>query len=195
MEAIMKKDNSQISSASQQSDIMGAKNKKSKTTMIVLLIVLVAVIATLASVVYFMSKKKDNPSSSSVSSGNGRVVTIENRDEVLADLNNKVSSGFYEIMMNVEWSFKDASTPSEDAYVANPTTNSNTVYFDVIVDSTGQTVYESPMIPVGYELQDIALQSSLAAGTYSCTLTYHLMDEDAKEVSNLAVGVTLNIEN
>lgn len=195
MEAIMKKDNSQISSASQQSNIMGAKNKNSKTTIVILLIVLLAVIATLASVVYFMSKKKDNPSSSSVSNGRGRVVTMENRDEILADLNNKVNDGFYEIMMNVEWSFKDASTPSEDAYVANTTTNSNTVYFDVVVDSTGQTVYESPMIPVGYELQDIALKSNLAAGTYPCTLTYHLVDEDSKEVSTLAVGVTLNIEN
>lgn len=193
MEIIMKKDNSQISSASQQSNIMGIKNNKSKTTIIALLIVLFVVIATLASVVYFINKKDDNPSSS-VSTGRGTVVTLDNKDEILADLNNKVSDGFYEIMMNVEWSFKDASTPSEDAYVANPTTNSNTVYFDVVVDSTGQTVYESPMIPVGYALQDIALKSDLAAGTYPCTLTYHLVDENSKDISTLAVGVTLNIE-
>ncbi len=194
MEIIMKKDNSQISSASQQSNIMGIKNSKSKTTIIALLIVLFVVIATLASVVYFMNKKDDNPSSS-VSTGRGTVVTLDKKDEILADLNNKVSDGFYEIMMNVEWSFKDASTPSEDAYVANPTTNSNTVYFDVVVDSTGQTVYESPMIPVGYALQDIALKSDLAAGTYPCTLTYHLVDENSKDISTLAVGVTLNIES
>ena len=194
MEIIMKKDKSQISSASQQSNIMGIKNSKSKTTIIALLIVLFVVIATLASVVYFMNKKDDNPSSS-VSTGRGTVVTLDNKDEILADLNNKVSDGFYEIMMNVEWSFKDASTPSEDAYVANPTTNSNTVYFDVVVDSTGQTVYESPMIPVGYALQDIALKSDLAAGTYPCTLTYHLVDENSKDISTLAVGVTLNIES
>ena len=194
MEIIMKKDNSQISSASQQSNIMGIKNSKSKTTIIALLIVLFVVIATLASVVYFMNKKDDNPSSS-VSTGRGTVVTLDNKDEILADLNNKVSDGFYEIMRNVEWSFKDASTPSEDAYVANPTTNSNTVYFDVVVDSTGQTVYESPMIPVGYALQDIALKSDLAAGTYPCTLTYHLVDENSKDISTLAVGVTLNIES
>ena len=190
----MKKDNSQIISASQQSDIMGVKGKKSKSTIIILLIVLLVVIATLASVVYFINKKEDNPSSS-VSNGRGTIITLDNKDEILADLNNKVSDGFYEIMMNVEWSFKNASTPSEDAYVANPTTNSNTVYFDVVVDSTGQTVYESPMIPVGYALQDIALKSDLAAGTYPCTLTYHLVDENSEDVSTLAVGVTLNIEN
>lgn len=194
MEIIMKKDNSQISSASQQSNIMGIKNNKSKTTIIALLIVLFVVIATLASVVYFINKKDDN-SSSSVSTGRGTVVTLDNKDEILADLNNKVSDGFYEIMMNVEWSFKDASTPSDDAYVANPTTNSNTVYFDVVVDSTGETVYESPMIPVGYALQDINLKSDLTAGTYPCTLTYHLVDENSKDISTLAVGVTLNIEN
>lgn len=194
MEVIMKKNNSQIGSASQQSDIMGSKGKKSKTMIIILLIILVAVIATLASVVYFMNKKK-SPSQDSASNGRGTVVTLDNKDEILADLNNKVSNGFYEIMMNVEWSFENASTPSEDAYVGNPTTNSNTVYFDVVVDSTGETVYESPMIPVGYALQDITLKSKLAAGTYSCTLTYHLVDENAKDVSTLAVGVTLHIEN
>jgi len=191
----MKKDNSQISSASQQSDIMGIKNRKSKTTVVILLMVFLVVIATLASVVYFINKKDDNPSPSSTPNGRGTVVTLDNRDEILADLNNKVGNGFYEIMMNVEWSFKNASTPSEDAYVANPTTNSNTVYFDVVIDSTGQTVYESPMIPVGYALQDITLKSDLAAGTYPCTLTYHLVDENSKDVSTLAVGVTLNIEN
>ncbi len=191
---VMKKNNSQIGSASQQSDIMGIKGQKSKSTIIILLIVLLVVIATLASVVYFINKKEDNPSSS-VSNGRGTIVTLDNKDEILADLNNKVSDGFYEIMMNVEWSFKNASTPSEDAYVANPTTNSNTVYFDVVVDSTGQTVYESPMIPVGYALQDIALKSDLAAGTYPCTLTYHLVDENSEDISTLAVGVTLNIEN
>lgn len=190
---VMKKDNSQISSTSQQSDIMGATSKKSKSTIIILLIVLFVVITTLASVVYFINKKEDNPSS--VTNGRGTIVTLDNKDEILADLNNKVSDGFYEIMMNVEWSFKNASTPSEDAYVANPTTNSNTVYFDVVVDSTGQTVYESPMIPVGYALQDIALKSDLAAGTYPCTLTYHLVDENSKDISTLAVGVTLNIES
>lgn len=194
MEVIMKKDNSQTNSASQQSNIMDVKNKKSKTTIIILLIVFLVVIVTLASV-FIINKKEDNPSPSSASNGRGTVVTLDNKDEILADLNNKVSNGFYEIMMNVEWSFKDASTPSEDAYVANPTTNSNTVYFDVVVDSTGQTVYESPMIPVGYALQDITLKSDLAAGTYPCTLTYHLVDENLKDVSTLAVGVTLNIED
>lgn len=51
------------------------------------------------------------------------------------------------------------------------------------------------MIPVGYALQDIALKSDLAAGTYPCTLTYHLVDENSKDISTLAVGVTLNIES
>jgi hypothetical protein len=120
---------------------------------------------------------------------------MENRDEVLADLNNKVSDGLFEVKMNVEWSFTDASTPSENAYVANVTTNSNTVYFDVTLDSTGETVYESPYIPVGSELSNIALSSQLAAGTYPCTLTYHLIDDDYNDVSTTAVAVTISVLN
>lgn len=194
----MKKDNSQTDAIPQQSDTQQnrsqkPKSKNSKVLICVFAIISVAVIVTLASVIYYLLQSKDAEDQSGPK--RDTVVTMDNKDEILADLNNKVADGMFEVKMNVEWSFEDSSTPSQDAYVANNITNSNTVYFDVTLDGTGETVYESPYIPVGSALENIALTSDLSAGTYPCTLTYHLVDSEYVDVSTLAVGVTLYIKN
>lgn len=187
----MGKDKPQTNPDPQQSIAKKAK-KQRKTVIIVLVVVLLSVIIALSAVICFlMSKDK----SEYTPSKRDTVVTLDNKDEILADLNNKVAEGMFEVKMNVEWSFEDSSTPSEDAYIANVQTNSNTVYFDVVSDSTGQTLYESPYIPVGSALKNVALQSDLSAGTYPCTLTYHLVDNDKNEVSTLSVAVTLYVLN
>lgn len=168
--------------------------KKHPMLVIILIVLLVFVSAALACFVYSVLTNDDEGKVSSPH--RDTVFTLDNRDQILSDLSDKkVSDGLFEISMNMKWHFENASTPSENSYVGNVTTNSNKVYFVVTLDSTGQTVYESPFIPVGYALKNIALQEELSAGTYPCTLTYHLVDEDENEVSELAVAVTLEIAN
>lgn len=173
-------------------DLSQNSRRKKSNVLIILIIILILVIGTLGATIYLLSNKDDSSNGPSASKRD-TLITLDNRDEVLADLNKKVSDGLFEVQMNMEWSFKNASAPSENAYVANAATNSNTVYFTVTLDDTGEVVYDSPYIPVGYALRDISLQKALAAGTYPCTLTYHLVDENEKEVSNLALAVTLNV--
>lgn len=188
-------------SASPEAHVQSNSSRKSGKTggklLIILIVLLISVIGVLGAVVYSLLTKDDNNGGNGSSNpGRDTVVTLDNKDQILADLNDqKVSDGLFEIKMNMEWSFQDASTPSENAYVANVTKNSNTVYFTVTLDKTGETVYESPFIPVGYALKDITLKKELAAGTYPCTLTYHLVDENNEDVSNLAVTVTLKVLN
>ncbi len=178
-----------------------SKKSKKKVAIIVIILLLLMVIGALGAVIYqLMQDDKDNgdeTTSNGVPSGPKRntVVTMDNKDEILADLNNKVANGMLEVKMNVDWSFKNSSTPSENAYVANKTTNNNTFYFDVVVDATGETVYESPYIPVGSELRNIELTADLSAGTYPCTLTYHLIDDNYEDVSSTSVAVTLHVSN
>ena len=98
-----------------------------------------------------------------------------------------------EVTMNSTWNFPSGDAPSENAYVENATTNTNPVYFDVVREDTGETIYESPILPVGSHLEKFELGTVLEAGTYDCLMTYHLLDEEEQEISTLQITVQIVI--
>jgi hypothetical protein len=80
-------------------------------------------------------------------------------------------------------------------YVENVTDNETPVYFDLIVDETGETVYSSPVLELGAKLEKIKLDTPLEKGDYSCTMVYHLVDENQNTLTTVNVGVTVVVEN
>lgn len=165
--------------------------KKGKGGKIALAVCLVVIIVLLGVVVFllFRGQDEEEPRRRNV------VVNEDNVDEVLESLaeDGYVPAGYYEVIMNSTWNFTSGDVPSENAYVENATTNTNPVYFDVVRQDTGETVYESPILPVGSHLEDIVLDTVLEAGTYDCLLTYHLLDEEEQDVSTLQMTVQIVI--
>lgn len=191
----MKKQVTQSASSENRLIEEDSRTGKKKGLFIIIILLLILIISLVIFIVYSLLNKDGE--SNGPSQKRDTIVTLENKDKILADLNNKVADGLFQVMMNVEWSFEDSSTPSTDAYVANAEVNTDTVYFDLTLDSTGETIYSSPYIPVGYALENIALKSELAAGTYACTALYHLVDEENNysEISRVAVAVTIHVLN
>lgn len=183
-----------VSGGNQIYAMKDSQNNSNKKLLIILLILLL-VIGLIAVVIYSLLHKKDETQPNTATPKRNSVISIDNKDEILADLNNRVADGLFEATMNVDWSFENSSVPSENAYVANAITNSNTIYFDVTLDSTNETIYKSPYIPVGFALENITLETNLAAGTYPCTVLYHLVDDDYNEISSVAVAVTIRVLN
>ncbi len=125
------------------------------------------------------------------------IVTPENVDEVLANMQEeqKVPVGQYEVNMNTSWEFETGDSPSSNAYVGNANSNSNDVYFDIVRSDTGETIFESPIIPVGSHLEGITLDTDLDAGEYDCVLTYHLLDENGETISTLNIKLDIMVLN
>lgn len=123
------------------------------------------------------------------------VVTPDNVDEILADMEDsqKTKAGQYEVTMNTSWEFETGDSASSNAYVENSTTNTNDVYFNIVRSDTKEEIFVSPTIPVGSHLEDITLDSDLDAGNYPCVLTYHLMDENEKELSSLNINLDIKV--
>lgn len=172
--------------------------KQSKLLLMIVAIVVVVVIAILVGViVYLLTKPADQPiadDNRSVDGVRATVLTEENYEEVMSQVNEPVTDGYYNCQMNVEWNFASATDPSYNAYVANSTINTRTVYFDVNLEENGTLVYSSPYIPVGAELKEFALTEELPAGDYPAIVTYHLVDDDHEELSTVSVSVTIHIE-
>ncbi len=174
--------------------------KGGQRNVIVLLLIIIALLVVVVGVVVVMMLGK---------SKNTEVVEEEKRDVVINEDNaedfaeelltpteeNKVQAGTYDVVMNSTWNFEDGESVSSNAYVENAAENTNDVYFDVTITDTGETIYESPVIPIGSHLDEIKLDKDLDAGTYNCDLTYHLIDEEQNTLSTLTMALVIVIEN
>ena len=126
--------------------------------------------------------------------GRGTLVTSENVDEILEEMNKPIEDASYTVRMNSDWDFPSGKTKSTNAFVANGTDNKRTVYFDIVLDDTNELVYSSPFMPVGTDISKFALDVELGKGIYYATVVYHLVDDDLKEITTASVSVTLNVE-
>ena len=160
------------------------KKSKKKTVVIIILIILVAIL--IAIIVWLLTRGEEEK--------RNVVVTKDNVNEVIEQMAEAeyVEPGYYTVTMNNEWHFKDGSSVSSDAYVENVENNTNDVYFDLfLADDEENPILESPIIPRGASMKDIALDTPLENGTYDCVMIYHLVDEDQKSVDTLRVTVTI----
>ncbi len=126
------------------------------------------------------------------------VVTEENVDEIAEEIVQKeyIPPGYFNAVMSNVWNFKTGDSESSDAYVANDSANSNDIYFDVFLsDNEEDSIYQSPVIPLGGELKNIKLDKKLEAGEYDCVLIYHLVDDEQNTLSTVRVGLTININS
>ena len=131
-------------------------------------------------------KEEDKPVKRNV------VVNEKNVDEVISQLaEERTPPGSYQVTMNTTWNFPSGDEPSENAYVKNAEANTNSVYFDVTRSDTEETIYESPIIPVGSWLEDITLDTNLPDGVYNCVITYHLLDDEDKSISTVKLTFTI----
>lgn len=166
------------------------KKKENKTKIILILGAVIIIILVVMVIFLLTNSPKDTPK-------RNVVVTKDNAEEIVDNMLNQeyIEPGYYSASMNTTWHFLTGDAISEDAYVENVVENTNDVYFDLfLVDNEDEAILESPVIPRGSELKDIALDKPLSAGTYDCVMIYHLVDEEQNEVSTLRVGLTIVIE-
>ncbi|HCT91788.1 MAG TPA: hypothetical protein DF613_10500 [Lachnospiraceae bacterium] len=157
------------------------------------IVILVLVILVLASVIIYllMSRKPEEQERRNM------VVTPDNVEEIVKQMEEEefVAPGYYTVTMNYDWHFATGDAVSSDAYVENMVENTNAVYLDLfLANDEENAIYKSPVIPVGSELRDIALDTKLDAGTYDCVAVYHLVDDDQNTLSTLRVTVTVTVE-
>lgn len=162
------------------------RNKKAEIISICILFIILMVV-----IFIFMNGKKEEVQ-------RNVVVTKDNVDEVIDNMLEEeyIEPGYYSASMSTEWHFETGDSISEDAYVENLVENTNDVYFDVfLTENEDEPILKSPILPRGSQLEDIALDKVLSAGTYECVMVYHLVDEEQNTVSTLRVGLTIVVEN
>jgi hypothetical protein len=169
-----------------------------KAALIVTIVIIIAVVAVLAGVVGFLLTHRKTEEIAEETERRNVVVTQDNVDEIVAEMSEAelIEPGYFETSMTNDWHFSSGNDVSKDAYVANVVSNTNDIYFDVVLaEDESQVIYKSPVIPIGASLDNIALDTPLDPGTHNCVVIYHLIDEDQNTISTLRIAIKVTIDN
>ena len=173
-----------------------AKKKNSSANWMLIIVSIVILLAVAGTIFVASLGKSDNGKDSINPNAYNLVVAPDDIDKQLEERTSTVAPGSYDVCMNNDWKFDNARSSSRNAYVENITTNTNTVYFEIIRNDTEECIYHSPFIPVGSSLKNVKLNNEqLTKGTYKCTLVYHLVDSDYNDISHVNISLNVIIEN
>lgn len=164
---------------------------------IVVFAALICTIVVLAMKISQNGEPKANTAASTEQKQTRSVITADNVEEVLAeieDLPDYIPKN-YTVRQSSSWIFPSGTSKSTNAYVENSTENETPMYFDLQVDETGEIVYSSPVLELGAKIENFALDKPLEKGNYECTIVYHLVDDNQNELTHVNVGVNIEVEN
>jgi len=172
--------------------------KKKLIIAIVAVVFCVLIIAVTAMAALLVKTNREKQAAQKPEQKPKEVITAENVDEVLAEMEEDQESRknipqSYTVSQNSDWEFSADTLETKNAYVKNDQSNETPIYFDLVVDNTEEIVYSSPVLELGAELRGFKLDKPLKAGTYVCTVVYHLVDEEQNELTHVNIGVNVTV--
>lgn len=107
-----------------------------------------------------------------------------------------VAAGMTNVFMNTNIYLEDGISKA-NLLIQNAETNPAPIQVDLIRDDTGETLYESEVIPVGHKIEEGKLLQDLDPGEYGCTAVFSILNpDDASEVINqVKLNVTVTVKN
>lgn len=116
------------------------------------------------------------------------------KEEIQAELNEKVQQGMINISMNTSPVFEDGQSKGNLLIVNSERNNYPQVVYIVRKD-TGDEIYRSGAIPVGSKIENAKLSVDLDAGTYDCVAYFNNVDLETGEYLGTAgaeIQITVN---
>lgn len=177
----------------------GKSNKILIIVFAVIVVILLGAVVVLANNVKKAKEEADNLNKEPEK--RQTVVTEENAEVFVEELFSEDDTAqvsapsTFDMVMTNPWNFADGESESRDAYVENAKENKTPIFFDVRIADTQETIYESPVLPLGTHVDKIKLLKDLDPGTYDCELTYHLIDDEQNTLGTIDVVLTVIVEN
>lgn len=116
-------------------------------------------------------------------------------EQIVEELNRIVEEGMFNISINTQISFPNGTAEGQ-AYIDNISANHYNMTVQIVLDDTGETVYQSGGIRPGQYIENITLSKALPKGSYKATAIFTAHDpEDQSEVGQAAAEVLLTVES
>lgn len=102
-------------------------------------------------------------------------LTVKSKDEVQAELNQKVEEGMINISMNTSPVFADGASKG-DLFIVNSERNNYPQVVYIVLKDTQEEIYRSGAIPVGSKIEYAPLDVDLDPGVYDCVAYFNNVD-------------------
>lgn len=170
-------------------------NKKTKIIITCICIVALLAVGAAAAMFVMMMNKPDAVAENI----NSYTMDEGNYQQIMNDMSEQVQEGYFETYMTTDWIFPDGSSEASDAMLGNSPNNTKPIRCELLLEETGEKLFETKVIPVGALVSPIKLDRDLEAGTYNATCMIYLMNEKDdgtfEDYSSAGFRVTLLIEN
>lgn len=104
-------------------------------------------------------------------------LTFKSKEEIQAELNQKVEQGMINISMNTAPVFTDG-TAKGDLLIVNSERNNYPQVVYIVLKDTQEEIYRSGAIPVGSKIEYASLDVDLDPGVYDCVAYFNNVDVD-----------------
>jgi hypothetical protein len=179
----------------EQNQVAEGKGGNNKVLIIIGAIIIILLVIL---IIILLLRGRNNDTAEQPEERRSVILNQENAAEIAEEMTSyeRPEAGYYTVAMTIGWHFENGTAISYDAFVRNKEENSHDVYFDLYLsDDPSTPIYESPVISLGAELDQIQLNRELPKGEYPCVMYYHLVDKDQNTVDTLQVTQTVIIEN
>lgn len=107
-----------------------------------------------------------------------------------------VEAGMTNVFMNTNIYLEDGDSEA-NLLIQNVETNPAPIQVNLIRDNTGEALYESEVIPVGYKIEEGQLLQDLSPGEYDCTAVFSILnpDDESEVVNQVKLNVTVTVKN
>lgn len=172
---------------------MAEEKKKKKSGVIVLIVILTAAIVAVGLYMggFFTPQTRQQRDAAALAGQ----LPGKSAEDIEATLNQVVAEGMLNITINPNPVFENGSAQGT-LNIENIPGNHYSMKVKIVLDETGQTVYESKLIDPGYYIEKAALSEPLVKGQYPATATFTAVDmQTDDEMGTAAAKITLNILN
>lgn len=168
-------------SEEEKKESIDSSGSSKKPNLSIIFISCVSTIIILFSIFWFMIR----PNIQSEPESKGSVIGYES-DIVLDDpqsLQDKINNMIQQVAEgNISLELKNQAVSSNGeifgCYIANAIENTYDIYLTISLDSTGEELYRSGLIPAGGRIEKFTSSKKLGTGTYLTTLTFHQVEDD-----------------
>ena len=170
------------------------KEKKKSKLLWIIIFLLLLLIGIGAGIYYQMTKDSNLGRLTRDELALGGMLPGKTDQEISDILNAKVAEGMVDIGIAAGPIFENGGKKGRIA-IENIAANRYSFQVDVILDDTGEVIYQSGVVDPGYYIEYIKLNKTLQAGDYQATahFTTYSLDETEDKISEISVKIVLHV--
>lgn len=171
-----------------------SENKNIAISKKLLIVISLVSILVVVGVVYFVFRDNEASSSKMKVESNVIVSKEDTSKSSFEEMQKRADQSKIGVKMNINPAFKDGKSKG-NIKLENTSSNGNSFTVSIVIEKTGQIVYESGLIEKGTKIDEIELNENLDKGEYPAVAYFTAYDTYGNKKGTSGINLSINILN